>query len=53
MNNHGELSFEQIVSYLKATGQEENELFQRAAAIKQTHVGNNVDLRGVIEFSNI
>ena len=35
MNNHGELSFEQIVSYLKATGQEENELFQRAAAIKQ------------------
>lgn len=53
MNNHGELSFEQIVSHLKATGQEENELFQHAAAIKQTHVGNNVYLRGLIEFSNI
>ena len=45
MNKHGELSFEQIVSHLKATGQEENELFQHAAAIKQTHVCNNVYLR--------
>lgn len=53
MGENGALSFEQIVSYLQAEGRQENELFRRAAAIKQTYVGNHVYLRGLIELSNI
>jgi len=53
INSHRELSFEKIVSFLKADRQEENELFHRSATLKQAYVGNNVYLRGLIELSNI
>ena len=53
MTGHRELSLEQIVSFLKADRQEENELFHRSATLKQAYVGNNVYLRGLIELSNI
>ncbi|QRX64932.1 [FeFe] hydrogenase H-cluster radical SAM maturase HydE [Dysgonomonadaceae bacterium zrk40] len=53
VRGHGELSFEQIVSFLKAEGEQEKELFLHAAAVKQINVGINVYLRGLIELSNI
>lgn len=42
-----------LVYYLNCTGQEEEKLFQCAARVRNQHLGNNVYLRGLIEFSNI
>ena len=47
------LSREEIVHLLFATGEKEQQLFAFASAIKQQHVGNRVYLRGLIELSNI
>lgn len=47
------LSREEIVSLLSATGEEKQQLFAFASAIKQQQVGNRVYLRGLIELSNI
>ncbi len=42
-----------IVTLLKAEGEAKERLFQKASEIKRNTVGNNLYLRGLIEYSNI
>lgn len=44
---------QELVHYLNCTGQEEGELFQYAAGLRNKYLGNKVYLRGLIELSNI
>ena len=46
------LSKDELIQLLSAKGEEEQSLFNRAAEIKQLHIGNTVYLRGLIELSN-
>ncbi len=44
---------DEIVYYLKTTSEEEKKyLFRRADEIRETYCGNEVHIRGIIEFSN-
>jgi biotin synthase len=44
---------EEIITLLKATGEEKHRLFKRANEIKTQEIGNKVHFRGLVEFSNI
>jgi biotin synthase len=46
------LTAEDIVCLLKTEGQEQKQLFEKAAHVKEIHVQNKVYFRGLIEFSN-
>lgn len=48
-----ELSKDDLVQLLLASGDDEMELFGYSSKVKQENVGNTVYLRGLIEFSNI
>lgn len=43
----------ELAYYLNCAGQEEKDLFQYAAGLRNRHLGNKVYLRGLIELSNI
>lgn len=45
-------SREDIIALLKAEGEQERLLFAAADRMRRTHVGDEVHLRGIIEFSN-
>jgi biotin synthase len=47
------ISVSDLVSLLKSNGQQQQQLFQHASAVKMMHVGNKVFFRGLIEYSNI
>jgi biotin synthase len=47
------LNREEIVYLLELQGDEKTRLFEQSARIKETHVGNKVYFRGLIEFSNM
>ncbi len=47
------LSKQEIIQYLKATGDERTALLKRAQEMKIKEIGNKVYFRGLIEFSNI
>lgn len=47
------LEKEDIIHLLQAEGAEKNQLFKYASEIKKKYVGNNVYLRGLVEYSNI
>ncbi|GAB6180541.1 [FeFe] hydrogenase H-cluster radical SAM maturase HydE [Desulfotomaculum defluvii] len=48
-----EITKQQIIDLLSALpGEEENKLFQLADQVRQKYLGNEVHLRGIIEFSN-
>jgi biotin synthase len=44
---------EDIISLLKAEGEEKTILYRKSAEIKEKYIGNKVWFRGLIEFSNI
>ena len=46
-------SHEDLVTLLKAEGEDRTKIFEKAAEIKKTFVGNKVYFRGLIELSNI
>ena len=50
--NKNELTKSDIVTLLLSEGKDEAALFEFSAHVKQQHVGNEVFLRGLIEFSN-
>lgn len=47
-----ELSLEEMVTLLEAEGEEEKALFHTADLIRQKYVGDEVHIRGLVEFSN-
>ena len=51
--NKKDLSREDIIYVLNSTEEESGYLFKYSARKKEQHVGNNVYLRGLVEFSNI
>ena len=51
--HHTEFTRDELVLLLNATGEERQQLFHRAQAVKLEIVGNKVYFRGLIEFSNI
>lgn len=51
--NKEELSREEILYLLQLSGEDEKQLFRRAAKIKEEQIGNTVYLRGLIELSNV
>lgn len=48
-----QFSKEDLVTLLKSEGEDKKQLFQFAAEVKKTEVGNKVYFRGLIEYSNI
>lgn len=48
-----DFSRDELVRLLVAEGDERQQLFQRAQAVKLQNIGNKVYFRGLIEFSNI
>lgn len=42
----------QVLQWLRAKGREREELFQRADEVRHEHMGDEVFVRGIIEFSN-
>ena len=48
-----EFSHSDLVTLLKAEGQDKTKIFTRAAEIKKQFVGNKVYFRGLVELSNI
>lgn len=48
-----DFSRDELVKLLVAEGDERQQLFQRAQAVKLQNIGNKVYFRGLIEFSNI
>ncbi|MGE5675013.1 MAG: biotin synthase BioB, partial [Mycobacterium leprae] len=48
----GQLSRSEIVTLLNATGDEVKSLFETADDVRLKNVGDDVHLRGIIEFSN-
>ncbi len=48
-----QLSKNDIINLLNSSGEEEQELFERASQVKLQNVGNTVYLRGLIEMSNV
>jgi biotin synthase len=50
--NSNNLSRDELIILLNATGEERTELFRKAAEIKKQYVGNKVYFRGLIEYSN-
>lgn len=48
-----EFTSDELVKLLMAEGDERQQLFQQAQAVKLTSVGNKVYFRGLVEFSNI
>lgn len=42
-----------ILAMLQCSEEEAPQLYRRAAAVRDMHIGNNVYLRGLIEYSNI
>lgn len=51
--NKDDLSFNEIVRLLSATGEERTLLFKKSAGVKDEYIGKKVWFRGLIEFSNI
>ena len=50
--NEDELSLQEIVALLESDEEQMQELFAVADAIRQRYVGDEIHLRGIIEFSN-
>ncbi|MBT8764378.1 [FeFe] hydrogenase H-cluster radical SAM maturase HydE [Desulfohalobiaceae bacterium Ax17] len=50
MNQRSEMTREEIISHLEQTPL--NQLMQMADKVRQQHVGDDVHIRGIIEFSN-
>lgn len=50
---NNEFTRDELVKLLNAEGEQRQQLFQRAQAVKLQTVGNKVHFRGLIEFSNI
>lgn len=48
-----ELRREDILFLLQVSGEDEKKLFRHSAALKKSHLGNVVHLRGLIEMSNV
>ncbi|MDD2930532.1 MAG: [FeFe] hydrogenase H-cluster radical SAM maturase HydE [Fermentimonas sp.] len=53
ITRHSRLSNDELASALSSTGEEEQALFEFSSEVKLQSVGNEVYLRGLIEFSNI
>lgn len=51
--NKPALTVDDLTRMLRSEGKDRNMLFNKAAEVKQRHVGNKVFYRGLIEFSNI
>jgi biotin synthase len=47
------MSDQQLLSLLTSTGDEQQELFRQARAVRNQYLGDDIKLRGVIEISNI
>ena len=50
---NNEFSTDELIRLLSSEGEERQQLFQRAQAVKLKTVGNKVYFRGLVEFSNI
>lgn len=46
-------SAHEIISLLKATGNQESDLYDKANRIRKETMGDDIHLRGIIEFSNV
>lgn len=46
-------SHQDLLTLLKAEGEDRKQLFQFAAEVKKTEVGNKVYFRGLVEYSNV
>lgn len=51
--DNGSFTKENIISLLKAEGEERTLLFKKSAEIKEKYIGKKVWFRGLIEFSNV
>lgn len=51
--NQKQFSHSDLVTLLKTEGEDQTQLFQRAAEVKKEEIGNKVYFRGLVEYSNI